>query len=162
MVLSHFPPITSSPASLESRALQAVHQHPPITLPEDTSLTNRDSARKLQSCKRRASVWVSKTQISYLLSATPCLSGSWGEDLGVLWRFTLSAAGRTQSWSGILFGQSRVPGACQGCGCWAQPECSSGSRDRELPLTLQGSRPWSPWIWSTPGCPSAFLPRTWH
>lgn len=61
-----------------------------------------------------------------------------------------------------LFGESRVPGACQGCGCWAQPECSSGTRDRELPLTLQGSRPWPPWIWSTPGCPSAFLPRTWH
>lgn len=100
---------------------------------------------------------------NYLLSDTPSLSRSWREALAVLWGFTLPTAGKAWSWSGIPSWSragSQVP--VRGLGVEHSPSDSSGTRDKELPLTLQGSRPWPPCIWSTPGSPPAFLPRIWH
>lgn len=105
MALSHLFSTTASPAPLESRGLHAVHQHPSITLPEETLLLPWPTETQPENFRAASAEpqfgCPNHKLVIYCVADTPSLTRSWGADLEVLWRFTLSTADRTRSWSSM-------------------------------------------------------------
>lgn len=163
---------TISPALplLNARALQTAIRWPATPPRGDlrAALTNGDSVQQLQSCAGASGELqvgcAPPTFVNCYLHGASSLTTSGKEGLYALWRFTALSITDVWSWSSISCwsGEQGPRAAVRGVGEERNPQHHNlGTRDHELPLTLRGSRPWPPCMWSTP-VPCLPSSGKWH